>query len=267
MLKMTYHFLFLMIGLLDVAIAQPKWITHPPKGYLNDYFVGQGSSFESRSDAADHAFENAIISINQSSLITVRSAEQFNSLSTERSANSVDSLEVITKAAKELSISGESQTIRGLRTVETYFEKDGNVYEAWVLVSFPKEHPVSPPSAFSPVWRSMIVPGWGQLYNGETLKGFSFMTIGVLGVASGIICSALSEDSYSQALSSRTQPRRDYFNNLSNLQSTVSTISLISAGVIYVWSLVDAIVVRPSNLFVNVNEEHSGIRVNVAVVF
>ena len=101
----------------------------------------------------------------------------------------------------------------------------------------------------------MIVPGWGQLYNDAALKGVSFMTIAVGGVASGFICSALSNDSHSQAIGSRTQARRDYFNDLSNTQCTISTVSFISAGVVYVWSLVDAIVVKPDNLYVNVNQE------------
>lgn len=264
----TRHVLLMAyVFLVSMASAQPRWATHPPIGYLNDYFVGAASSIKSRSDAEELAFENAITAINQSNSVTVKSYEQINTFSTERSSGDQDNLETITKAAKELSLTGESQTIKGLRKVETYFDKVGRVYEAWVLVSFPKKHPVSPPSSFDPIWRSLLVPGWGQLYNGETFKGFSFMTISVAGVATGIICSALSQDSYSQALASRTQARRDYFNNLSNLQSTISTVSFISAGAAYVWSLVDAIVVKPENLFVDVNGEKGGITVRVAVRF
>jgi hypothetical protein len=259
--------LLLLLVPFCLAQAQPEWVTRPPHGYLNDYFVGQGSSLKSKSEAAERAFASAIMSINQSRQITVQSSEHYKSFSTERSAGTFDSLQIVTKAARELNISGESQTIRGLRTVETYFEKDGDVFEAWVLVSMPKEHPVSPPSPFDPVWRSMLVPGWGQLYNGETFKGFSFMTIAVAGVTSGIICSALSNNSYSQALASRTQARRDYFNNLSNLQSTVSTVSFISAGVVYAWSLVDAIVVKPGNLYVDLSPEKKGVTVNLALSF
>lgn len=257
------------ILLLSVGFvyAQPKWISHPPEGYLNDYFVGKATSSNSNAEAAEQAFADAIVSINQSNSITVKSSEQFHTSSEEHFSNSGVSTDIVTKAAKELSVTGESQTIRGLKMVETYFDKYGDTYEAWVLVSFPKKNPISPPSAFSPVWRSMIVPGWGQLYNDETFKGVSFMTIAVGGVASGFICSALSNDSHSQALSARTQARRDYFNDLSNTQSTISTISFISAGVVYVWSLVDAIVVKSDNLYVNVNQEQQGFRVNVSVAF
>jgi hypothetical protein len=251
----------------EVAMAQPKWISHPPEGYLNDYFVGKATSSNSNAEASERAFADAIVSINQSNSITVKSSEQFHTSSEEHFSNSGVSTDIVTKAAKELSVTGESQTIRGLKMVETYFEKNGSTYEAWVLVSFPKKNPISPPSPHSPVWRSLLVPGWGQLYNDETFKGISFVTLGVAGVATGFICSALSRDSYSEALNSRNQARRDYFNDLSNTQSTISTISFISAGVVYAWSLVDAIVVKPENFYVNVNQECNEMRVNVSIAF
>ena len=266
---MRYFVLTLVVSSLaqGSSFAQPKWITQPPQGYLNDYFVGKATSPNSKAQAVERAFADAIVSINQNNSVTVTSSEQFHTSSEEYFSNSGVTTDIVTKAAKELSVSGESQTIRGLKMVETYFDKYNNTYEAWVLVSFPKKNPISPPSSFSPVWRSMLVPGWGQLYNDQTFKGISFMTIAVGGVASGFICNALSNDSHSQALSARTQARRDYFNDLSNTQSTVSTISFISAGVVYVWSLVDAIVVKPDNLYVNLEQEQKELRVAISFTF
>lgn len=62
---------------------------------------------------------------------------------------------------------------------------------------------------------SMFLPGIGQLYNGETTKGVTFMATTFSGIAIG--ASALA-----------------------NHQKTLSTIGFLSAGISYLWSILDA---------------------------
>jgi len=60
----------------------------------------------------------------------------------------------------------------------------------------------------------------------------------------------LSKDATNNALSSRTQARRDFFNTQSKDYNTYSTISFISALVFYSWNVIDATIVKQNNLYV-----------------
>jgi len=242
--------------------AQPDWVYKTPPGYLNDFFVGRGTSKISKTEAVQFALEDAISSIIKNGQIKNQETENFTESKTEvfKDGESV-SFDVISKIAKEIIIEGSSRTISNLKEVERYTEQNGLYSDAYVLVSIPKSVPLSPPNSFSPVWRSMLIPGWGQLYKEETFKGISFMTLFLGGVAGGFIFSALSEDATNKANSSRTQIVRDFYNNEAKNYNTYSTISFITAGVFYVWSLVDAIIVKQDNLYVFLDPDSEEVKI------
>jgi len=252
MMRINLIVILLLLG-CELIFSQPAWYYKVPAGYLNDYFVGRGYSNNSKTEASLFAFEDAIKSIMRNNTITVNLSEQYNTSSTENVLDDKSKSEIIRKTVRELSINGESKTIKNLKEVETYFEEKGDRYEAWTLVCLPKKNQITPPSSFSPVWRSLLLPGWGQLYKEETFKGLSFMVLSLGGVAGGFIFNQLSHDANNDALSSRTQARRDYFNNDSKNYNTYSTICFISAAVFYSWSLIDAIAVKQKDLYVNLN--------------
>ncbi len=247
-------------------ISQPEWVNKTPSGYLNDYFVGKGTSTSSKSEASQRAFEDAIISIMRNNTITINYSEKDIILSEQKSKNDDVQLEIVRKSAQELRINGESKLIKNLKEVETYYETNGNKYEAWVLVNLPKKDPISPPNAFSPVWRSFLLPGWGQLYKEETFKGVSFMVLSLGGIAGGFIFNELSKDAVNKANSSRTQIRRDFFNNEAKNYNTYSTIGFITAGVFYIWSLVDAIIYKQKDLYVSIYPSANELYVNVSLI-
>lgn len=235
--------------------SQPEWIKKVPPGYLNDYFVGSGVSNKSKADAKQVAFENAIISIMRYGILTIKYAEEDKITSTQNVFDDKSQLEIVRKSAQELKSEGESRTIKNLKEVESYYEENGARTEAWVLLSLPKKSPVTPPSAISPIWRSLLLPGWGQLYKEETFKGVSFMVLALGGVAGGLAFRQLEMDAINKAFSSHTQARRDFYNNESKNFSTYSTISFISAGVFYALSLMDAIIVKQDNLYVQIESD------------
>ncbi|TSA26327.1 MAG: hypothetical protein D4R68_07580 [Ignavibacteriales bacterium] len=244
------YFLFLFCLSSIVIYSQPEWVSKTPSGYLNDYFVGKGTSNTSKTEAARMAFEDAVISIMRNNTIVVDYSMNNKIYSTQTSVDDNTRMEVVRKAAEELKIDGNSKTMKGLKEVETYYESNSNSYVAWVLVNLPKKLPISPPSSFSPVWRSLLLPGWGQLYKEETFKGLSFMVLSLGGIAGGFVFNQLSQDATNKANSSRTQVSRDFYNQQTKDYDTYSKISFITAGIIYLWSLIDAIAVRQDNLFV-----------------
>ena len=73
--------------------------------------------------------------------------------------------------------------------------------------------------------------------------------------ASGFICKTMSDDANNKALSSRTQARRDFYNQQAKDLQTTSTASFIATGVFYLWNLIDAIAVKDDTFFVINNPE------------
>ena len=202
---MKKFFFVFVVALSSICFSQPEWISKTPSGYLNDYFVGKGTSYNSKAEAAQFAFEDAIISIMRNNTINVEYSMDNKVFSTQTNINDEIKSEIVRKAAEELKINGNSKIMKGLKETETYYEINGNAYVAFALVCLPKKNSISPPSSFSPIWRSFLLPGWGQLYKEETFKGISFMILSVGGVASGFVFNQLSEDASNKAFSARTQ--------------------------------------------------------------
>lgn len=265
-MRKTY-FLFLVFLTFNVIISQPEWVSKTPSGFSNDYFVGKGTSYNSKAEAAQAAFEDAIKSIMRNNTIVVNYSVDNKIYSTQTSVDETTRLEVVRKSAEELKIDGTSKTMKGLKEVETYYEFNNNSYTAWVLVNLPKKNPLSPPSSFSPIWRSFLLPGWGQLYKEETFKGISFVVLSLSGLTGGFVFNQLSQDATNKAMSSRTQATRDFYNQQTKDYDTYSKISFITAGVFYLWSLIDAITVKQDNLYVFLDNSKNGTALGFCIRF
>jgi len=235
----------LLMAFITVTSSQPRWIAETPPGYSNDYFVASGTSAKSRSEAREIAFANVLQKIIQSGTIRVQSSQELSSKSLEEFRNGQPlSLEVVTKIENEIKISGESQTIKGLREEETYSEFDHGLHTVWLLAKIPKNYPrpYSEPSPLSPVWRSAIVPSWGQFYKGQSGKGYLIAISEAALIPAGLILNSLQVTNQADAQASHTQVLRDYYNAQANTYSNVSLACFIVAGAVYIYNVVDALV-------------------------
>lgn len=250
--------------LVSSIFAQPSWVNKPPAGYLNDFFVGRGIGF-TKTEATQKAFEDAVISIMRNFKVTINYSEDNTIISEHRNYNDSIQMDIVRKSVQELRFDGESRTINQLKQVETFYESNQSGFEAFVLLSLPKKNPVSPPTAFSPIWRSALLPGWGQLYRGDTFKGITFFTLTLASITSGLVFDQLSNEASIIAQSARTQARRDFYNNEKKTTYTYSMISFVGAGIFYVWSLVDSIIVKSDNLYVNLESGNSYVSINMTL--
>ncbi|MDP2208418.1 MAG: hypothetical protein Q8K98_06555 [Bacteroidota bacterium] len=233
----------------------PRWIDETPKGYLNDYFIGIGTSDSSYSDAHEKALVDAIYRIQQSREIVVTASQRDTSYLIQRNLNNNQSIELVRKSARELAIDGKSITIRGLIEEERYQETEGTSYTFWSLVKIPKTKGFeSPPSSFSPVWRSTLLPGWGQLYKGQNTKGFLIAGTEVILVSAAFIFHNLKLTAKTDAENSRTQALRDYYNDQTNLYEDISLGCFIAAGAIYIFNISDAISSEGEKVYVENNK-------------
>lgn len=92
------------------------------------------------------------------------------------------------------------------------------------------------------LWRSLIVPGWGQLYKGSTLKGCLILGSCVAAAAS-IIATEQQRVDYIQKidLTHNVTAKRTYATRADNL-ATGRNICIGILSAIYVYNLIDALV-------------------------
>jgi len=91
------------------------------------------------------------------------------------------------------------------------------------------------------VWRSVIVPGWGQLYKSERLKGFSILAAEGVFIGSFFIADNLSYNYYQKALNNRDSRLRKEYLGISDNWNTTRNIFGVLAAVVYVYNIVDVV--------------------------
>lgn len=257
MIRLIFSFGFLMMMngvslhsqelISSSSSEKPSWITHAPRGFQNDYFVGEGESQTSLPEASKEALGNAVTKIIQT--------HSFEASSNITIKNIQDGEQITKKVVEELTVNGSSVTIKGLVQEETYYEtwseRSAIVTRSWVLVRIPKTKDFrEPPTSFSPVWRS-IVPGWAQFYKGQPTKGAFIISGEALLIPTGIILGNLKINADANAQSSRTQALRDYYVDQSNTYDNLSLACFVVAGVGYVYNIVDAIVSEGDKVYVD----------------
>ena len=91
------------------------------------------------------------------------------------------------------------------------------------------------------LWRSAIVPGWGQFYKGDNLKG-GLLLGGCAVAAAGLIFTESERADYDKKIgqTSNTQLKKDYINKRNNFE-TARNICIGVAAAIYVYNLIDAV--------------------------
>lgn len=94
----------------------------------------------------------------------------------------------------------------------------------------------------SGLWRSVIVPGWGQFYKGSKLKG-GLMLGGTAALAIGAVVAEGQRADYTSKVSqtNNADHMRTYLNNANNME-TARNICIGGAAAIYIYNLIDAIV-------------------------
>lgn len=92
------------------------------------------------------------------------------------------------------------------------------------------------------LWRSTIVPGWGQMYKGTYLKGGLIMG-GAVALAGGTaLCSLTRKDCLSKMANTHSANVKQQYAARANNLNTGMYICIGSLVSLYVYNLVDAIV-------------------------
>jgi tetratricopeptide (TPR) repeat protein len=94
---------------------------------------------------------------------------------------------------------------------------------------------------FQPMWRSAILPGWGQAYNGEKGKGYVLGAV-TLGLLAGEVATFVVGDAARQQYLGLTDPKADYDTPYATWESmaNLNHIFFWSMTAAYAYTVVDA---------------------------
>ncbi|WP_421871243.1 DUF5683 domain-containing protein [Marinoscillum sp.] len=225
--------------LLVLALqAQPKWINDEPQSesQLFDYFVGEGTS-------RDEAFLDALeaLAIQRGAVTAGFSVEQKREIIDEQVSSEFKRSGKVKVAEKTLVIFPVKKWNNG-----SYF---------YTLIGSPKQGERTDGGVMAKgnfIWRSSLVPGWGQFYNKEPSKGLLF-SLGTVGLIGGTIFS-FSEagkqgDQAAMALRQGNLAQYNTYDQNEKTWKATGTILGVGAAAVWIINIVDA-TASDKNLYV-----------------
>ena len=105
------------------------------------------------------------------------------------------------------------------------------------------------------LWRSAIIPGWGQMYKGSTGKGIAILGAEVVAVG-GIVAFESMRSSYVAKIHTQPQYAQQYASKASNCKN-IRNGFIAGAAAIYVFNLIDAIAASGARWLKTTNGELS----------
>ncbi|MBN2620408.1 hypothetical protein JXB22_04885 [candidate division WOR-3 bacterium] len=130
----------------------------------------------------------------------------------------------------------------------------------------PPATPVRTTSTFGAVWRSCLLPGWGQKYKGDSSKGSKLMlaagvTFGISAVS--ITLMSITHDAYLDVPPGNTGEMDDKY-KMYKFWSNAAFISAVSFGVVYLYNIYDAAFKR-AHVKYSLNDVRTGPDVSIGV--
>ncbi len=190
-------------------------ITIPVSGKsITEYTQGEGST-------RDEAIHNALMNgINEYYGVTIGSKVTFNS------GRIAENKTVIIR---------KGEGIRYKVTSVEFTDKFKTNYLAHLKITFQRFTPAEG------LWRSAIIPGWGQYYKGSQYKaGLALLGTSSLVVA-GILSANHSNEMDERSISSRSQFNRDYYHDEATKYHQLSLVIYGVAAGLYALNIFDAV--------------------------
>jgi hypothetical protein len=218
-------------------VPEPHWLRHEPVGHRYDYAVGRVAGASSSTDAREAAISNALHALLREQKVQISSATRIDS-----------GLKVVdekihrgTRVTRSIKQSVEEEEIENADVVAVFEARCTDGFSAGALIRRPRPHPIGErPPWIAPVWRSALVPGWGQMMNEHPTKAI------LLGSSFGILLpTALVGYLYGEAAAndgrrSTTQRERDAYTARSELGWWTGVLASVGVGVTWSAAVVDA---------------------------
>jgi len=147
-----------------------------------------------------------------------------------------------------IKVDGEEITITGLKKEEEYWQKvkiNGKVeYQYWLLMKIPKPNSniseIKQGYGMQGVWRSALVPGWGQLYKREKKKGLAILGgTGLLALGTVVTYSQYNSNLRLAQQNSNIYVRTQYIDRADSWRNG-SYVCIAGIAALYIYNIIDA---------------------------
>lgn len=253
------------------ANLRPKWVGNAPGSpRIEFYFIEVHSDGSTSLPGARIAVKQEIASnvertdkVSVSEIFDDKSVQNYG-VDNNATLQSTDSYQL------NLTVEGSSRPIK-TRRIDEYWEavsRGGiNVLDYHALYAVERNGSIADFSDISSVssygvsglWRSAIVPGWGQFYKGSGLKG-GLMLGGTVALAGGIIYTETTRQDYMNKIAKTHNAGniREYKNRADNF-ALGRNICIGGLAALYVYNIIDAIVAPGArHIVVKKNHDSSG---------
>lgn len=248
---------------------KPNWISETPFGDNFSYHKGQASNTKSLEEARKQAFANVVASIAAEQQVDVR----VQSTTTTSQTNNNKTYNVNGSFFEVVEISTGKSILNGLKFEEEYWQKlqlpNGSIqYESWILMRLPKSSNsryIQKSYGFAPVWRSALMPGWGQFYKKQNTKGIVLLAATGVALIGTIVTENQRSSNYTSALNTRDiNERRAFISTADNWENSRNAIIAVG-GAIYLYNLIDAIATKGAKIYAYKPPRRIGLQTYCAV--
>lgn len=246
---------------------RPKWMGNVPSGTAGFYFVEAHTDASSSLDGARTASLKELAA-GAERTDAVRVNEVFTDQSAQTYTNGKVSFQGVDTYNLELQVAGEAEPIHS-RRVDEYWRtvKRGGIpvleYTALYAVERKGQKAdfsgirVGSSYGMGSMWRSFIVPGWGQLYKRNTFKG-GLMMGGTAALVAGIIVTEKTRSDYVSFMHNTHDASFIHtYNTKAKNFATARNVCIGAAAALYVWNVVDALA-SPGAKYVTVTSSGIG---------
>lgn len=222
--------------------SRPDWLKEKPISNNYSYYIGVGES-NSLQNAKQTAVNDVLYQLSNMAGVSI-SADYKTKISNHTFNDDVNT----TMDFEAVMVStGERIRITGLRKEDEYWQGRGTRYEYWVLMRKPKRKDVDPnydmPQSYgaAPIWRSALMPGWGQIYKKQKKKGYVLLGSGVLFITGALISQNMYSYNYNEAIKNiKHNETYLYYLDKADTWATIRNAAFVATGAIYIYSLIDA---------------------------
>jgi hypothetical protein len=236
-------FILLMIILHyhSYADSRPPWMRGdmPEKSNSSYYFKVASGMGNTLHEARNNAILSLVGELSRAKGITVRGSDVLQSIAVQEKEYSEQTLHKSTYVF-------ETESFKtAFEIVDEYVE--GQTCWALFEVAYDPSHVLFDRVEFTTdykgaaLWRSIFVPGWGQMYKRSTGKGIAILSAEIAGIAGFFVCDNLSNSYYNKAIVERNTGVREQYQDLSSTYRNIRNGFIIAASAVYVYNIVDAI--------------------------
>ena len=230
---------------------KPRWLNSLPVRSNNTFSYkiesGVGNSLnEARTDCFNSLIQDAGFEKGVSVKTDYKTEEEEHSSVINGKSNDI----ATSHFSIQSTIKGKDAEVQGVKIDEYWELSNDGKYHLWTLYArsemdqTPYFDNVEKTTHYgmTGLWRSAIVPGWGQLYKGSTLKGSLILSGTAVLIGATVYMDCMRADYANKILKTHLAENKRAYATRRNNFATGRNICIGAIGALYVYNLVDAIV-------------------------